>query len=802
MGERRYFTNDENPQIGVPILIDDKDEDDVFKNGESNECVLPLLAARNVVLFPNSMVPLNVSRDKSARLLKDMYRKKGDIVVVAQKDATVEDPSQDELYSVGTVARVLKILKLPDGGMNVLIKGKTKVRIETIEKAEPYDMAKVVRLDEEPIADSEKKEFRAACGLIKDMTIRLIQENTGSQEMLFVVKNYEPDAQLINWVLSCMEFGVTFKQEMLELSSLMERAKMLVELLTKELQFYDIKNEIRNKAQDGINRQQREYMLHLQMKQIQNELGDDPNTKALEEIKSKAFEKLWNLNVRSHFNKELARLESINTNSAEYGMQLSYVQALLDLPWNYCSQDNFNLTRAAKCLDSDHFGLEKVKERILEHLAVLKLKGTMNAPILCLYGPPGVGKTSLGKSIAEALGRQYVRMSLGGLHDESEIRGHRRTYVGAMPGRILQNLKKATTSNPVFILDEIDKVSSDFHGDPASALLEVLDPEQNFAFHDNYIDVDYDLSQVFFIATANDINTISRPLLDRMELINVSGYVMEEKVEIALRHLLPRQKKNNGLDSKSFSINKKLMSYIVDNYTRESGVRQLDKVLAKICRKVALKIAKNEEMNTALTQKAVVEMLGRETVSHDMWEADMPAGVVTGLAWTAVGGEILFVETSVSKGKGKVTLTGKLGDVMKESAILAVEYVRANANRWGLEKIDFDEENFHIHVPEGAVPKDGPSAGITMVTSIVSALTRRKVRKRVAMTGEITLRGLVLPVGGIKEKILAAKRAGIVEIILSETNRKDVEEIGDTYINGLTFHYVKTIVEVVERALE
>ena len=785
----------------VPIFIgDDKDDDKV---SDTLPETIPLLIVRNAVLFPSGVLPINVSREQSEKLVRDMHRKKGVFVVAMQKDAEIDKPSFDDVYDVGTVASVLKMIDMPDGGLGVLLRGSQRVHIDSLVSDVPYHTVHASELPDVEIAPEQRPEFVALCSIIIDKTIKMLRQMGGPMlESAFSLKNIEPGPSLLNTVAASINIDVRDKQRLLQTCSVMQRAKMLAEILSNEVNFVELKSEIEKKVSKDISQQQREYMLQQQMRTIQNELGDDPVKHQIDELRAKGKLKVWPDEVRQRFEKELDRLQYTNPHAGDYSQQLSYVETLVELPWMSYTKDNFNINKAAKRLDVDHYGLDKVKERILEHLAVLKLKGDMKSPILCLYGPPGVGKTSLGKSIAAALGRKYVRMSLGGLHDEAEIRGHRKTYIGAMPGRILQNIKKAGSSNPVFILDEIDKVSSDFHGDPASALLEVLDPEQNSSFHDNYIDVDYDLSKVLFIATANDVSRIARPLLDRMELIEVSGYVLDEKVEIAEKHLLPKEMTNHGLDKKTFTISKKVMSYIVDKYTRESGVRSLDNVIANICRKVALKVAKGENFNPSLSASDVVDMLGAEKYTHDIWEKNLPAGVVTGLAWTAVGGEILFIETSVSKGKGKLTMTGNLGDVMKESAVLAVEYVRSNADRFGLDDMDFDEHNFHIHVPEGAVPKDGPSAGITMVTSVVSALTQRKVKKRIAMTGEITLRGQVLPVGGIKEKILAAKRAGICDLILSAENRKNVEEINAIYVEGLTFHYVKTIVEVVELALE
>lgn len=786
--------------MSIPIIVSGENPFEV-KTDDIPES-MPLLPLRNTLLFPGSIMPIIVSRDKSEKLLHDVNASRAFFVVSTQKDASVEQPTLSDLYQIGTLAKVVKTITLPDGSKSVLLHGLERVRIEELIADEPYLQVKasVARFD--AIPENEKKEFAAACSLVKDIMGRILKGSMNPQpEVLFSLANMEPDVTCLNYIAGNCNITPEQKQEVLECNSQLQKAKTLARYMSEELQFVELKNEIQNKTNHAVNRQQREFVLQQQMKAIQSELGNDTEA-VVEDLRTRGKEKKWSKEVADVFDKEISKLLRLNQSSPEYPLQLEYLENMLALPWQHYSKDRFNMTRAAKVLDSNHFGMEKVKERVLEYLAVLKLKGDMKSPILCLYGPPGVGKTSLGKSIAEALGRQYVRISLGGLHDEAEIRGHRRTYIGALMGRIMQGIKKAGTSNPVFILDEVDKLTRNGHGDPESALLEVLDPEQNNAFHDNYLDIDYDLSKVMFIATANNISNISQPLLDRMELIDVSGYIVEEKIEIASRHLFPKEKEAHGIGKDEFVISSDNLAYIIDNYTRESGVRNLDKILASICRKVALKKAKKEEIPTEPSNEYLHQLLGKESVLHDEWENDMPAGVVTGLAWTAVGGEILFIETSASKGKGKLTLTGSLGDVMKESAILAVEYVRSHANHFALGDTDFDEMNIHIHVPEGAIPKDGPSAGITMVTSVVSALTGRKAKKRIAMTGEITLRGNVLPVGGIKEKILAAKRAGIKDIILSETNSKDIDEINEVYIKGLNFHYVKSINEVVDIALD
>ena len=782
----------------IPIIADE-DEGAIDELVVSD--VLPILPLRNTVLFPGVVIPITVGRDKSLALVREVYKNKGLLGAVAQVDHDVDEPHFEDMHKVGTVAQIIKILEMPDNTTTVILQGKKRFLLEEMTTEEPYHMGKVKTLkDIRP--DQEDKEFQALVASLKEMAIKVIKYSTHiPNEATFAIKNIEGTSFLINFISSNSEIKVDVKQELLKIDDIRKRALKLLEILVQEVQLLELKNDIQSKVKLDMDQQQREYYLHQQMKTIQDELGGGPVEQDVKELEEKASHKKWTKEVEAVFKKEMKKLQRMNPAVAEYSVQLTYLQEMLELPWNECTEDNFDLKHAQKVLDADHYGLEKVKERILEHLAVLKLKGDLKSPILCLYGPPGVGKTSLGKSIAKALNRKYVRMSLGGLHDESEIRGHRKTYIGAMPGRIIQGMKKAKSSNPVFILDEIDKVGNDFRGDPASALLEVLDPEQNNAFHDNFLEVEYDLSKVMFVATANNIGTIAAPLRDRMEMIDVSGYIQEEKVEIAKRHLMPKQLKNHGIEDYSISLSKKVFGEIVEKYTRESGVRALDQMMAKLMRRVARKIAMEETFDKEIKSEDLKEYLGAPIFSRERYQGNEFAGVVTGLAWTSVGGEILFVESSLSKGKGKLTLTGNLGDVMKESAMLALEYLRAHNHLLDIKDESFDNWSLHIHVPEGAIPKDGPSAGITMVTSIASAFTQRKIKKNLAMTGEITLRGKVLPVGGIKEKILAAKRAGIKEIILCQENKKDIEEIKETYLKGLTFHYVNEIMEVLDIAL-
>lgn len=782
----------------IPIIADGEIGD--LEDVEVPDAI-PILSLRNTVLFPGVVVPISIGRPRSIQLVKDVYRSDKIVGTVAQKDPETENPGFNDLHSVGTIGQIVKLLEMPDGSTTAIIQGRKRMVLSELVSDNPYFIARVKAMPERK-PDTSSKDFDAIVGSLKDLSLKIIKINPNiSPEASFAIKNIENSTYLINFICSNTDIKVNDKQKLLEINSIRDRGYHLLEYLVQEIQVLELKNELQSKVKSDLDQQQREFLLHQQMKTIQNELGGNPVEKEIEEYRKKAEGKKWSEEVAAVFDKEIDKLHRLNPAAAEYSVQVNYIQTLLDLPWGEYTQDNLDLNNARRVLDDDHFGLDDVKERILEHLAVLKLKGDLKSPILCLYGPPGVGKTSLGKSVAKALGRKYVRMSLGGLHDEAEIRGHRKTYIGAMPGRIIQNIKRAGSSNPVFILDEVDKVGQDFRGDPSSALLEVLDPEQNSTFFDNFIELEYDLSRVLFIATANTLSTISPALRDRMELIEITGYLLEEKLEIAGKHLLPKQLENHGVKEHELIISPSVMEKIIDRYTRESGVRELDKRIAKIVRVTAKNIASGTRYSPVLSEKSMGEILGPPKFNRDIYQGNDQAGVVTGLAWTAAGGEILFVETSLSSGTGKLTLTGNLGEVMKESAIIALEYLKANADLLDLPDNFAAKWNIHIHVPEGAIPKDGPSAGITMATSIASAFTQRKVKKYLAMTGEITLRGKVLPVGGIKEKILAAKRSTIREIILSEDNRKDVEDIKEIYIRGLKFRYVKTIMEVLDIAL-
>ena len=761
---------------------------------------LPILAMRNTVLFPGMTMPISIGRDKSMKLVNEAMKSHSPIGVVCQIDSKADDPGQTDLYGHGTVASIVKVLKLPDDSTNVILQGRSSFTLDEITATVPY-LRGHVTLCEDTQPEKNDKEFDVLMGSIKEITTRILSSlGENGQDLAFAIRNIDSQVYLINFLASNLPFETQQKQELLELHDTRKRAYKLYTFLRQEAQLAELRANIQSRTREDITQQQREHFLQQQIKAIQEELGTTDED--LTELEQRAAKKKWSKAVGQQFEKELKKLERLNPQSPDYSVQYAYLDNMLSLPWDTYSHDNFNLKTVEAKLNHDHYGLEKVKDRILEHLSVLKLRGDLKAPIICLYGPPGVGKTSLGKSVADALHRKYARISLGGLHDEAEIRGHRRTYIGAMPGRIIQAIAKCETGNPVIVLDEIDKVGQDFKGDPSSALLEVLDPEQNSRFHDNYLDIDYDLSHVLFIATANSLTTISQPLLDRMEIIEINGYITEEKVEIAKRHLLPKQLEENGFDRREIKMDDKVLAAIIESYTRESGVRELEKKIAKILRKIARVKARGDEYPTRVKVGDLKEYLGPDEYTRDHYEGNDFIGVVTGLAWTAVGGEILFVESSLSKGKGeKLTLTGNLGDVMKESAVIALQYLKAHAEQIGIESETFDQFNVHIHVPEGAIPKDGPSAGVTMITSLASSFTHRKVRDHLAMTGEITLRGRVLPVGGIKEKILAAKRAGITDIILCRENKKDIDQINEIYLQGLSFHYVDTIDQVLDMAL-
>ena len=779
-------------------LLSDEDEQKIDK--EKNPEVLPILPLRNTVLFPGVIIPITVTRARSIKLIKEAEKNNKIVGVVSQKDSKIELPQLTDLNKIGTVAQILKVLKMPDGNITAVIQGRKRFELDEMIETDPYYKARIKDYVEvKPYSD---KEFDALVSSIKDLALKIIDESPNiPNEASIAIKNIKSSSFVINFVSSNMSISMLNKQNLLEEIDLKKRAIKVLELLSKELQMLEMKNEIQSKVRTDLDQQQREYFLHQQMKAIQEELGGSGSGKEIEEMQSLASKKKWSKFVKEAFEKELKKLQRMNPSMSDYSVQRSYLELILDLPWNEYTNDDFDLSKANKILNRDHFGLEEVKKRIIEHLAVLKLKGDMKSPIICLYGPPGVGKTSLGKSIAEALGRKYQRVSLGGLRDEAEIRGHRKTYIGAMPGRIIKAIKKAESSNPVFVLDEIDKVTRDSHGDPSSALLEVLDPEQNEQFHDNYLELEYDLSKVLFVATANSLSTIQPALRDRMEIIEISGYTIEEKVKIAQKHLLPRQLKAHGVGKSKLVLSDNILEKIVDQYTRESGVRGLEKMISKMIRYAAKSIALEEEYVINVDVPTVELVLGPPKFDRDRFLDNSIPGVVTGLAWTSVGGDILFIESSLSKGKGQLSITGNIGKIMKESATLSLEFLKANSKLYNIDSKLFPETNVHIHVPEGATPKDGPSAGITMFTSLVSAFTKRLVKDKIAMTGEITLRGKVLPVGGIKEKLLAAKRSGIKEIILSKQNEKDVKVINKQYLKDMTFHYVDNMHEVISIAL-
>jgi ATP-dependent Lon protease len=799
MSFEKIFTNTEEDMDFLPIIpLNETDQDNADIEVPAE---IPLLPLRNTVLFPGVVLPITVGRDKSIKAVNDAYKTDKLIGVIAQKDSNVEDPGVNDLENIGTVARIIKQIKMPDGGTTIIIQGKRRFSIDAIVLHDPYFKAKITKLeDEEAPADSD---FAAYVANIKDLATEIVQLSPNiPSEASIILRNIENPSFLIHFVSSNLNTDIKEKQRLLQLNKIRERADLLMQLLQKELQFAELKNKVTNKTRTEIDKQQRDYFLHQQMKSIKEELGGDSNVQEIKEMQKKAEAKKWSAAAKEAFKKGVEKLERMHPTTPDYSVVYNHLDLMLDLPWEAYTEDHYDLKKAKQVLDTDHYGMNKIKERILEYLAVLKLKGDMKSPILCFAGPPGIGKTSLGRSIANAIGRKYVRQSLGGLHDESEIRGHRKTYIGAMPGRILQSLRKAKSSNPVMVLDEIDKVGSDFRGDPSSALLEVLDPEQNHSFYDNYLELEYDLSKVLFIATANNIANIQPALRDRMEIIDLSGYAVEEKIQIAKRHLIPKQKELHGLKSTKLNISDKVIEKIIQDFTRESGVRELDRLLASIMRNLAKQLILKGKLKSTLSPGDVEKILGKPKFSNEIYKtANMP-GVAVGLAWTYVGGEILFIETSLSDGKGELKLTGNLGNVMKESASTALTYLQSNAKKYKLDSKLFEKKNIHIHVPEGAVPKDGPSAGITMMTAIASALTEKRVKPFLAMTGEITLRGQVLPVGGIKEKVLAAKRAGLKEIILCKMNEKDVLEIESEFIKGIRFHFVKTMKEVLDLALE
>ena len=782
----------------IPLM---SSEDEEEMNNEDLPEILPILPLRNTVLFPGVVVPITAGRDKSIELINQTNKEGKIIGVVSQKEEGEEDPGIEDINTIGTVAKILKVLKMPDGNTTVIIQGKKRFQVAEVITTEPY-LTATVRAVEEARPAKDNEEFLVIVETIKEKSLAIIKDSPNiPSDASFAIKNIESPSFLINFVSSNLNISVAEKQKLLQINDLQERALETLRYMNMELQKLSLRKDIHTKVHNDINKQQREYFLNQQMKTIQEELGGSTSEAEIEAMRVRGKAKKWNEDTAAHFNKELSKMQRLNPQVAEFSIQKNYLDLLLELPWNEFSKDKFDLKRAKKILDRDHYGHDDVKKRIIEYLAVLKLRNDMKSPIICLYGPPGVGKTSLGKSVAEALGREYIRISLGGLRDEAEIRGHRKTYIGAMPGRIIKSLKKAGTSNPVFVLDEIDKLSIGSQGDPSSALLEVLDPEQNSSFYDNFLELGYDLSKVMFIATSNSLSTIQPALLDRMEIINVTGYTIEEKVEIAKQHLLPKQLKEHGLTKEHLKVGKAQLEKIVEGYTRESGVRGLEKQIAKTVRYAAMKIAMEESYNIKISNEDIIEILGVPRLERDKYENNQVAGVVTGLAWTRVGGDILFIESTISKGKGTLNMTGNLGKVMKESATIALEYIKSNAEKLGLKQEIFEKYNVHIHVPEGATPKDGPSAGITMFTSLVSLFTQRKVKKSLAMTGEITLRGKILPVGGIKEKILAAKRARIKEILLCEENKRDIDEIKPEYLKGLTFHYVKEMSDVLALAL-
>lgn len=794
----RLETDDDIDNPGFITLMSQDEENEINKEEFPDQ--LPLLPLRNTVLFPGVVFPITLGRDKSIKLIKDAYKSNKIVGVVSQKDAKIEDPSINDLHQVGTVAQIVKMIRMPDGNTTAIIQGKRKFRINELTQTEPYFMAKVTAEPESPFKSD--KNFKALLSSVKEMATQIVELSPNiPTEANFALRNIDSPNFLINFIASNLNIDIDQKQTILEYDNLPQKAEEVLEHLTRELQMLELKTQIQSKVKVDLDKQQREYFLHQQIRAIQEELGQDSPDKDIEKLRARGKEKKWGKEVAQAFEKELDKLQRTNPAAPDYSVSLNYAELLLELPWGEYSKDNFNLERAKKTLDADHFGLEKVKDRILEYLAVLKLKGDMKSPILCLYGPPGVGKTSLGKSIAKAVGRKYVRMSLGGLHDEAELRGHRKTYIGAMPGRIIQSIKKAKTSNPIFVLDEIDKIGNDFRGDPSSALLEILDPEQNNAFHDNYVDLDYDLSKIMFIATANRLDTIQPALRDRMEIIEINGYTLEEKIQIAKKYLIPKQRKEHGLKASQFKMSESVIAQVVEEYTRESGVRGLEKKIASLARFRAKQVVAEEDVSSKISREDVISILGNQRIEKELYQNNDIAGVVTGLAWTSVGGEIMFVESSMTHGKGKLTLTGQLGDVMKESAMTALTYLKANSEYLDIDYRIFDHYDFHLHFPAGAVPKDGPSAGITILTALASIITQRKVKSHLAMTGEITLRGKVLPVGGIKEKILAAKRAGIKDIILSESNKKDIDDIPQHYVKDLTFHYVKNMLNVLDMAL-